>query len=101
MHYRTCFEGEFVVLGCFKIIKAARLLLLNLQTVIQCKQSNQLILKYRFDPLNPLYKNSVVDTDALNLNQDPAFQVNPDPEPGFSWQEINEKKQMKIFLIFS
>jgi hypothetical protein len=27
---------------------------------------------------------SVVDSDLLNTDQDPAFQVNSDPDPGFS-----------------
>jgi hypothetical protein len=40
----------------------------------------------------------VVDPDSLD--PDPAFQVNPDPDTGFTDQKVNEKMQLKRIISF-
>jgi hypothetical protein len=42
---------------------------------------------------------SVVDPDSLNLDQDPAFQVNTDPDPDFDDKKL-EKNTTEKFLYF-
>jgi hypothetical protein len=43
---------------------------------------------------------SVVDPDSLNPDMDPAFQVNPDPDPpGFLCPKIEGKNTAEIFYI--
>ncbi len=41
-----------------------------------------------------------MDPDSLNLDQDPAFQVNPDPDPDFDDQKLEKNTTEKFLYSF-
>jgi hypothetical protein len=47
---------------------------------------------------NNYIETSFVDPDSLNLDTNPAFQVNPDPVPRFWWPKIGEKYSWNFFF---
>jgi hypothetical protein len=44
-------------------------------------------------------QDSVADPDSLDPDPDPAFQVNPDTDPGVEWPEV-KKYSWKIFFFY-
>ncbi len=69
------------------------------------RQIKQCWIKYRKITQIPILllfyvSTSVAGPDLLNPNPDPAFQVNPGPDPGSWWPKIEDKKRAEKIIFF-
>ncbi len=72
-------------------------ILLNLPRISNGKQSSVILNSQGLLIMIPYSR--VEDPNSLNPDLDEAFQVNPNPDPGFWWPKVKEQNIAKILYI--